>query len=278
MILQRPVRQDFEFKRDVRVDVGNEGFTPEEIQELAPSPDDSAGTKGGASDLWKKLWSPNRKAPPALQNLKSEFGYQSMPILTDLIAVAAAQKTPLEGTIEAKAKNYNFYIMRCGVYIAPDGDEKFEALKFRVRYKTDGASTFSMLPGPQVKKLLELGGTAEIGLNGKAEFGFPEVKLVDASVSAAAKANLEAKFIVSFEYELKAPVVDAFGVGNSFCRWLMHKGENLRNDVVFYPVIMTPKKLTELDCEFSAYFKISHPDWKHAEFFLKPAKTIHVKA
>jgi hypothetical protein len=168
--------------------------------------------------------------------------------------------------------------MRCGVYIAPDGGEKFEALKFKVRYKSDAASTYAMLPGPQTKKLLELGGTAEIGLNGKAEFGVPEITLGAASVDAAAKAKLEAKFIVSFQYELKAPVVDVIGTGTSFCSWLLHKSDNLRNDVVFYPVIMTPKDVTQFDCEFTAYFKISHPEWKKAEFFLKPARTIRVTA
>jgi hypothetical protein len=168
--------------------------------------------------------------------------------------------------------------MRCGVYIAPDGGERFEALKFEVRYRDDSTSTYTMLPGPQTDKILELGGKADIGVNGKVEFGFPEMSLGAAAVDASAKVDLEAKFIVSFHYELKTPVVDSFGIGNPFSRWLMHKGDKLRNDVVFYPVIMTPKSVTGFECEFRAYFKINHPDWKNAEFFLKPPRTIRVSA
>lgn len=275
MILQPPSKQDFDFQDKIRVDVENKGFTEQEIQKLAGPPPPSMGEKG-LTDWWKRIWSPNR--PPEIQNLKSEFGYQSNPFLTDLLAVAEAQGTPLEGIIKARAANYNFYIMRCGVYIAPDGGEKFEALKFEVHYKDDNASTYAMLPGPQTDKILELGGKADIGFNGKGEFGFPEISLQGTTLSAAAKAELEAKFIVSFHYELKTLVVDAFGTGTLFCRWFMHKGDKLRNDVVFYPVIMTPKSLTAFDAEFRAYFKINHPDWKNAEFFLKPPRTINVSA
>jgi hypothetical protein len=58
----------------------------------------------------------------------------------------------------------------------------------------------------------------------------------------------------------------------------MHKGDKLRNDVVFYPIIMTPKGITKFECEFSAFFKIGHPEWENSEFFLKPPKTILVSA
>ena len=271
-------RQDFDFQRDVRVDVGNEGFTPEEIKALSGPATREAFERGGVSDWWKSVWRAGREAPPELGDLKSEFGYQSQPFLADLIAVAEAQGTPLDGIIKAKAPNYNFYIMRCGVFVAPAGDETFEALKFEVRFKSDATSTFSMLPGPQTQKILDLGGKVDIGVNSKVEFGFPEVPLGPAKVEAGVKAAVDAKFIVSFEYELKSPVVDSFGIGTSFCRWLMHKGDKLRNDIVFYPVIMTPKGVTKFDCEFKAYFKINHSSWKHAEFFLKPPRTLTVSA
>src|SRR5262245_52027086 len=111
MILQPLAKQDFEFKRDVRVDVENKGFSEEEMKELVPA-QAAAGMKGSKGDFWKDLWSPNRKVPPALKNLASEFGYQSMPVLTDLVKVAEAQATPLEANIKAKIDNYNFYIMR----------------------------------------------------------------------------------------------------------------------------------------------------------------------
>jgi hypothetical protein len=278
MILPPPDKKDFEFKRDVRVDVDNQGFTPEEMQKLAgPMPSEAMKGMKGPGDFLKTIFAPGRKVPPELKNLKSDFGYQTQPMLTDLIAVAEKQHTELDGTIQARAPKYNFYVMRCGVYIAPEGGETFEALKFKVRYKGDAASTYSMLPGPQAKKLLVIGGTASVGVNGKAEFGIPEVKVPHASASASAKAELETKFIVSFEYELKAQILDAFGVGNPFCSWLMHKGNSLRNDVVFYPVIMTPKNVTAFDCEFTAYFKINHSDWKNPEFFLKPVRTIRLE-
>ena len=278
MLLTPASRHDFDFQRDVRVDVGNEGFTPEEIRTLAGPAEAVEGERGGVSDWWKSVWRAGRQPPPELRDLKSELGYQSQPFLTDLIAVAEAQGTPLDGIIKAKAPKYNFYIMRCGVFVAPDGDEKFEALKFEVRFKSDAVSTFSMLPGPQTQKILELGGNVDIGVNSKVEFGFPEVPLGPAKVEANAKAAVDAKFIVSFAYELKSPVVDSFGIGTSFCRWLMHKGDKLRNDVVFYPVIMTPKTVTTFDCEFRAFFKINHHAWKHAEFFRKPPVTLTVSA
>jgi hypothetical protein len=279
MLLQPPAKQDFDFQGNIQIDIENKGFTPNEIQTLAgPQLNGLEAGAKGFSDLWKKVWGLNRQVPPEIQNLKSEFGYQSNPFLTDLITVADAQGTPLEGVIKARSAKYNFYIMRCGVYIVPEGKEKFEALKFEVRYMDDRASTYTMLPGPQTQKILELGGKADIGVNGKAEFGFPEFSLQGMTVGASAKAELEAKFIVAFQYELKTIVVDSFGVGNPFCRWLMHKGDKLRNDVVFYPVIMTPKSVTEFECEFRAYFKINHPDWKNAEFFLKPPRTIQVSA
>jgi hypothetical protein len=84
---------------------------------------------------------------------------------------------------------------------------------------------------------------------------------------ASAKAKLEANFIVSFHYELKTAVVDAYGAGTQFCKWFMHEGKNLRNDVLFYPIIRTPKAVTGFECEFEAAFQIGHPAWTRAEFF-----------
>jgi hypothetical protein len=278
MLLQPPAKQDFDFQDDIRVDTENRGFTQQEIQKLAGPPPAEFVAKGekGLGDWWNMVWGLNR--PPEIQNLKSEFGYQSNPFLADLVSVADAQGTPLEGIIRARLPRYKFYLMRCGVYIAPEAGERFEALKFEVHYKDTSASTYAMLPGPQTDKILDLGGKADIGFSGKGEFGFPEIPLQGATISASAKAELEAKFIVSFHYELKTQVVDAFGTGTGFCSWLMYKGDQLRNDVVFYPVIMTPESLTEFECEFSAYFKINHSDWKNAEFFLKPPLTILVSA
>lgn len=278
MILLPPAKQDFKFQNDIHLDTENRGFTPDEIQRLAGPPPAAFVAEGekGLGEWWNEVWGLNR--PPEIQNLKSEFGYQSNPFLADLVSVAEAQGTPLEGIIRAHSPKYKFYLMRCGVYIAPAGGEKFEALKFEVHYKDKSASTYAMLPGPQTDKILELGGTADIGFSGKGEFGFPPIPLQSATVSASAKAELEAKFIISFHYELKTQVVDAYGTGNPFCRWLMHKGDRLRNDVVFYPVIRTPGSLTEFECEFRAYFKINHSDWRNAEFFLKPPVTILVSA
>jgi hypothetical protein len=271
MILSPLTKQEFDFREKIRPDLQNEGFSTDEIGILADA--DSAKGAKGIFDLWKN----NRKAPPELKDLKSEFGYQANPFLTDLRAVAEAQGTPLEGIIKARP-NSNFYIMRCGVYIVPNDQEKFEALKFEVSFKTANVSTHSMLPGPQTKKILELGGNADIGVTGKFDFGFPQISLAQASVEAAAKAKLETHFVVSFHYELKSQAVDSYGMGNPFCRWFMHTGENLRNDVMFYPVIMTNKGVEALDCEFKAYFKINHAGWKNAEFFLKPARRIRVSA
>jgi hypothetical protein len=151
-------------------------------------------------------------------------------------------------------------------------------LKFEVKYNNDRAATYSMLPGPEAHKILQLGAKAEVGVDGKVAFGLPEVSLGKAKVEAAAKAELESKFIVSFDYELKTQVVDAFGIGNPFCRWLMHKGNTLRNDVAFYPILITPKPVKELSFTFKAFFKINHPDWDHAEFFENPATTVAVSA
>jgi hypothetical protein len=275
MILPPPAKEDFDFQGDIQIDVENKGFTESELETLAGA-QPPAFAKGLVGDWWKSLWKKDR--PPAIQNLKSEFGYQSAPLLTDLIAVSEAQGTPLEGVIKARSTKHNFYLMRCGVYIAPEGGEKFEALKFEVRYKQKDASTYAMLPSPQTDTIVKLGGQANIGINVKGEFGLPKVALPaqGLSIEAAAKGEVEAKFIVSFQYELKTLVVDSFGAGTSFCRWFMHKGDKLRNDVVFYPVIMTPKSVTEFECEFTAYFKINHRDWKNAELFLKPSRTIKV--
>src|SRR5436190_1737634 len=140
MILSGPIRSDFVFDHDTRVDVENRGFTPEEIEKLAGTEAQplSSGEKG-LSEWWKRIWAPDRA--PAIQDLKSEFGYQSQPVLTDLVSVAEAQGTPLEGIIKARSQKYNFFIMPCGVYIVPQEGEKFQALKFEIYYRDDAAST-----------------------------------------------------------------------------------------------------------------------------------------
>lgn len=274
MIFSPPTTDDYVFTPDVQVDVKNRGFTFDEIAEVSEEAEQKSIPGGkGISDWFKQVFAPDRV--PEIENLKSEFGYRTQPKLVDLLALAEAQGTQLAGEIKARSRDYNFFVMECGVYIRPEGGEKFKALKFEIDYKDDRASTHKMMPGPETKKILEVGGEAHIGLGGNGEFGFPQVALpvggpVGASLGANAKAELETKFIFSLNYELKTQVVDAFGVGNPFCRWLMYKGDDLRNDVAFYPVIMTPKSVTSFPCEFRAYFKIDHPDWPNAEFFLKP--------
>jgi hypothetical protein len=276
MIFDPMKAEDFEFQKDVELDTENSGFSDDEIKMLAGPT--SGGTEGerGLADKWSQIWRRNRQRPPEVQQLKSDFGYQTTPFITDLISVADAQGTQLEGIIKARAAKNNFYIMRCGVYISPEGGEKFQALKFEVHYQDGSASTYGMLPAPETKTIVGVSGKADLGVNGNLEFGTPPIPLGTAKVDAAVKAQLEAKFIVSFQYELKTPLVDSFGIGTSFSKWLLHKGDNLRNDVIFYPIIMTPKATTEFTCLFKAFFKIDHPDWKQAEFFLKPPRTTKV--
>src|SRR5262249_41899549 len=144
--------KDFDFAGPVRVDVGNVGFTPDEIEKLAGPP--PPGSKG-APDWWDRIWKKDRVTPPAIKDLSREFGYQTQPFLTDLISVAKSERISLTGAIKQRCDRFNFYIMRCGVYIVPGGMEKFEALKFEIYYKHPGASTFAMLPGPQTTKILE---------------------------------------------------------------------------------------------------------------------------
>jgi hypothetical protein len=279
--LQPLTRQDFEFRDDVQLDADINGFTDEEIRTIVePNYSVVKGAKGAAPSgderWWDRVWRRSRQVAPELYKLKSEFGYQANPLLTNLVDVAKAQDTKLDGSVQERSSKFNFYMMRCGVYIAPDGGEQFEALKFEVRYKDKRASTYAMLPSPEDKTLLEATGKADIGVDGSLKFGLPATTIQGVTVGANVKASLETKFIVSFHYELKTALVDAFGIGNPFCRWLMHKGDKLRNDVVFYPIIATPKSVIALDCEFKAYFKIGHPSWKHSEFYLKPSKTVRV--
>lgn len=276
MVLPQPQKSDFAFEKNITVDVQNKGFTEEEVKKLSGSSVATQDAKG-FKEWFSNLWPGNRKVPPEIQNLKSDFGYQTQPFLTDLIKVAAVQQTPIDAQLQVLASDYNFFVMQCGVYISPDDNEKFEALKFEVSYKNPRVSTYTMLPAPEQKKIFEAGGSADIGVTGKAQFGFPSISIDQASVDASAKAKLDASFIVSFQYELKTQVVTVVGKGNPFCKWFMHKGDKLRNDVVFYPVIKVPKEVTEFECEFKAYFKIDHPGWKNAEFFLKPPYKVNVK-
>ena len=73
MILQPPTKQDYDFNEMIRLDLKNEGFSADEIGILTDL--DSAKGAKGILDLWKK----NRQAPPEIENLKSEFGYQANP-------------------------------------------------------------------------------------------------------------------------------------------------------------------------------------------------------
>ena len=274
MIVSQPTPKDFELARDFHVDVGNEGFDADEMAAVTPATIGEDNSRG----LVGKLWPKNRQVPPELQDLKSEFGYQSHPLLTNLVDAATAQGTALDGKVKGSLANHNFYVLQCGVYILPGGGETFEALKFEVRYKGAGVATFSMLPGPLTETKFKAGTKVDVGVNGSMGFGIPEISIQNAKVSADAKAKLEATFIYSFSYELKTLVVDSYGVGNQFCKWVMHQGKNLRNDILFYPVIITPKSTTGFECEFRASFKIGHSNWKSSEFFLKPPKKVSVSA
>lgn len=287
MPLPPPHREDFDFRGPLHVDVENSGFTDDQIAELAgPAPAGTAGPEKdvkGITDWLRGIWGKGRQPPTDIADLKSDVGYLSNPDLIDLPALAKAEKVPLAGKIKASSANYNYYLMRCGVYIDPQDRENFEALKFQVSYLGRNISTESMLPGSQTKTLLAADGKATIGITGSAEFGVPDLAAAGiaapgVAANAAAKLSAQAKFVVSFHYELKTNVVDAFGVGNPFCRWFMHKGDRLRNDVLFYPVIRTPKAVTSFRCEFRAFFKIAHPDWRNPEFFLKPPIALPVSA
>lgn len=274
MFVSSPKPEDFDFDGSIVVDINNEGFKANEIAKLTPALA-QAGSRGLVP---KGLWPKGRDVPPALQSLKSEFGYQTKPLFTNLVAVAEAQKTALDGSITALLPKYNFFILQCGVYILPAGGEQFEALKFEVSYKNTDVSTFAMMPGPQTDAKLKIGGKVEIGVNGSMGFAIPDIAIHGLTASATAKAKVETTFIYSFNYELKTPTVDSFGIGNSFCRWLLHEGKNLRNDILFYPIIMMPKELVSFDCEFKAYFKIDHSGWTTSEFFLKPSKRVRLTA
>jgi hypothetical protein len=195
MLLRPPLRENFDFRGPLQVDVGNSGFTDTEMAELAgPDPVGTDDNGKGISDWWRAIWGTGRQSPPDITNLQSEFGYLSNPDLIDLPALAKAEKVPLAGIIKASSSRYNYYVMRCGVYINPQNSEIFEALKFEVSYSGANISTHSMLPGPQTKTLIEAGGKATIGITGGAEFGIPEISAANVS----AKVDVQTKFVVSF--------------------------------------------------------------------------------
>jgi hypothetical protein len=269
MIAVRPRPKDFALAKDFEPDVDNKGFTDEEIEIV-----ETAVAGGGARGLWPI----GRDVPPDLRGLKSEFGFQSQPLLINLVDVAEAQGTPLDAKIKAMLGKHNFYILQCGVYILPDGGEKFEALKFEVAYKGKDVATFSMLPGPLTETRFKVGTKLDVGVNGSMGFALPEVTIQSAKASLDAKAKLESSFIYAFDYELKTPLVDSYGVGTQFCRWLMHQGDRLRNDILFYPIIITPKAAQSFDCEFKASFKIGHSSWKNSELFVKPSRKVTLSA
>jgi hypothetical protein len=274
MIASQPQPKDFELGKDFHVDVGNEGFAPDEMVAVTPAVTNDDNARG----LIDEIWPVNREVAPELRDLKSEFGYQSHPLLTDLVEAAKAQGTELDGKVKGSLANHNFYVLQCGVYILPEGGERFEALKFEVRYKGKDVATLSMLPGPLTETKFKVGAKVDVGVNGGMNFGLPNISIQAAKASVEAKAKLESTFIYSFSYELKTQVVDSFGIGNQFCRWLMYQGKNLRNDVLFYPVIITSKTTTGFECEFRASFKIGHSKWKSSEFFIKPPRKISLSA
>jgi hypothetical protein len=94
-------------------------------------------------------------------------------------------------------------------------------------------------------------------------------------VAANANAAVETKFIFPFNYEYKTQEIDAFGAGTSFCKWMMYKKSDLRNDISFYPVIRTLKSVKQFDCVVKAYFKIGK-NWERSELFEKEPKIITV--
>jgi len=275
MIIPSPVKEDFDFRGDISVDNMNEGFTQSEMKKFAGPVYAEPGAMG-VREVWKNIWRKNREIPPEIQDLKSEFGYHKKPFITNLVALAESKNIPLDGHLKVLSEKNNFFIMQCGVFILPNEGEKFEVLKFDVHYKNDNIATYTMLPGPQVKKILELGGKAAVGINGEADFGFPDIPFGRLPVGGSVNAELDAKFIIYFDYELKTQKVDSSGIGNSFCKWIMYKGNELRNDVIFYPVIMMPKTITRFECEFEAHFKINHRNWKNPELFKKPPIDITV--
>jgi hypothetical protein len=75
---------------------------------------------------------------------------------------------------------------------------------------------------------------------------------------------------------MKTPIIDSYGIGTTFCKWFLQRGESLRNDIVFYPIIRTPKATKGFRCEFRAFFKIGHPQWKSSGLFLKDPITVDV--
>jgi len=113
MILQPTTKLDFDFQGEIQVDTENKGFTKEEMGKLAGArPGGMEPGAMGDSDWWDMVWGKNRQAPPEMQDLKSEVGYQRNPFLIDLISTAKAQGTQLDPMIKTKISNYNFYIRR----------------------------------------------------------------------------------------------------------------------------------------------------------------------
>jgi hypothetical protein len=268
----RPLgKQAFLLQGGIRFNPDNDGFDAGELESLADA-DAAQGAKG-----WERIWPRGRERPPIIGDLKSQFGYQTVPVLTDLVAIAAAQGVALQGRVKVDSAGHNFYIMSCGVYIAPEDGEQFEALKFEVRYLDKDISTHSMLPGPRSKTRFAVGAKAEVGVDARLEFGIPDLSIAGLQADATAKAGLNGKFIVSIEYEFKTPTIDAFGINNSFCTWLLRTGEGLRNDVLFYPVIMTPKELQSFACEFRASFKIRNAKWRSSELFIRDPIRVDVR-
>jgi len=110
MIFGKPIQKEFDFDEKIIVDVDNNGFTQEEMEKLVGSQQVIPAAKG-IEDWWSRIWKPNREVPPEIENLNSDFGYQTQPFLTNLVKVANIQNTPLEGQIIALSENYNFFIM-----------------------------------------------------------------------------------------------------------------------------------------------------------------------
>jgi hypothetical protein len=159
-------KNDFDFSGKISVDTKNTGFDDDELKKIDDGSQDDQGTRGAKGFNWN-FWKKDRAVLPGTENLKSEFGYKSELYLLNLQDLAEAEGKPLEGQLKVMSKNFDFYVMPCGVYIQPNDGEKFEVLKFQVEYKQAGVSTYSMFPEPQQNTVFEVGGQVNLGITAK---------------------------------------------------------------------------------------------------------------
>lgn len=193
-----------------------------------------------------------------LLNPKSLFRIGEQPFVFPLVKYLEAAEQQIPPEVKVKKDECDFYLVKYGVDVKPEGKEKFTKVLLHLDYPAEkGFLTYSMMPDTELQERFGAEAKVTLGLDPHLKFRVPDVELEPGvAVGGGVEVAAEAGFLISLSYRPVEAELVALGEKSSYVEWHVEKPKRMIGSVEFATVLCVPKGTQELPLTVDGHYTL----------------------